>query len=86
MKLTAEIVLEYQEKVNRPSLTIGVFKAIGRELRDKYSLTDKEAIDILNGRNVLEILAKKEKEHGLCEDKDNYEIYEEYELELAEAE
>lgn len=62
MKLNAKVILEYQEKVKRITLTISEFEAIGRELRDKYNLTDREAIDILNDRNVLEILAKKEKE------------------------
>lgn len=62
MKLNAKVILEYQEKVKKPTLTISDFKAIGRELRDKYNLTDREAIDILNDRNVLEILVKKEKE------------------------
>ncbi len=62
MKLNAKVILEYQEKIKNPALTIGDFKAIGRELRDKYNLTDREAIDILNDRNVLEILAKREKE------------------------
>ncbi|HHX32572.1 MAG TPA: hypothetical protein GX712_08280 [Bacteroidales bacterium] len=62
MKLNAKVILEYQEKVKRITLTISEFEAIGRELRDKYNLTDREAIDILNDRNVLEILAKREKE------------------------
>ncbi len=62
MKLNAKVILEYQEKVKRITLTISEFEAIGRELRDKYNLTDREAIDILNDRNVWEILAKKEKE------------------------
>lgn len=62
MKLNAKVILEYQEKVKNITLTISDFKALGRELRDKYNLTDREAIDILNNRNVLEILAKKEKE------------------------
>jgi len=61
MKLNAKVILEYQEKVKRITLMISEFEAIGRELRDKYNLTDREAIDILNDRNVLEILAKKEK-------------------------
>ena len=61
MKLNAKVILEYQEKVKRITLMISEFEAIGRELRDKYNLTDREAIDILNDRNVLEILAKKGK-------------------------
>jgi len=62
MKLNVKVILEYQEKVKRITLTTSEFEAIIRELRDKYNLTDREAIDILNDRNVLEILAKKEKE------------------------
>jgi predicted phosphoribosyltransferase len=62
MKLNAKVILEYQEKVKRITLTTSEFEAISRELRDKYNLTDREVIDILNDRNVLKILAKKEKE------------------------
>lgn len=42
--------------------TIGEFKALGRELRDKFGLTDRQAIDILNGDNaaILEILERGE--------------------------
>ena len=40
--------------------TIGEFKALGRELRDEFSLTDREALDILNGKNEIEILCKYE--------------------------
>lgn len=59
--LTANIVLEYQRKRAEAS-TIGEFKALGRELRDKYGLTDREAIDLLNGNNELGILAMHEEE------------------------
>lgn len=38
------------------------FKALGRELRDKFNLTDREAIAILNGHDseILKILKKQE--------------------------
>jgi|LSQX01.2.fsa_nt_gb hypothetical protein len=67
MKLTAKDVLEYQERVNSLKIskqfTANNYKALGRELRDKYNLTDRQAIDILNGKNdvVLTILAELEK-------------------------
>jgi len=62
MKITVKDVKEYQSK--RDSIkTIGEFKQLGRDLRDKFSLTDKEAIDILNNKGdaILDILAKSEK-------------------------
>lgn len=60
MKLTASLVLEYLKKASNPTLTIDGYKALGRELRDKYNLTTGEALDILNNKNVLEILSKYE--------------------------
>lgn len=58
--LTASVVLEYQERKNQAK-TIREFKAIGRELRDKYNLSsDIDAINLLNNVNVLEILKKYE--------------------------
>ncbi len=59
--MTAKIIREYQDKVDKLK-TIGEFKTLGRELRDKFGLTDREALDLLNGKNELEILAKYEKE------------------------
>lgn len=61
MKLTAKTVKEYQAKKEQIE-TIGEFKALGRELKDKYNLTDREAIDILNSKNdeVIKMLASTE--------------------------
>ncbi len=59
-KLTAKDIVEYQNR-KEDLKTIGEFKELGRELRDKFDLTDREALDILNDRNILEILSKKEK-------------------------
>lgn len=52
-------IREFQER-KKDVKTIGEFKDLGRELRDKFSSTDKEAIDILNGRDdkILQILEK----------------------------
>jgi len=56
-RITVNDVLEFQNK--KDSLkTIGEFKELGREMRDTFNLTDKEAIDLLNRRNVIEILTK----------------------------
>jgi hypothetical protein len=59
-KITASVVLKYQKEAKKVTMTAGEFKRLGRELRDIYGLTDKEAIDILNNNNVLEILRKYE--------------------------
>ena len=59
MKLTAQIIKEYQNR-KRNLKTIGEFKELGRELKNLYGLTDREAIDLLNGKNELDILAKNE--------------------------
>jgi len=62
MKITVKDVKEYQSKRDNIK-TIGEFKQLGRDLRDKFGLTDKEAIDILNNKGdaILDILAKSEK-------------------------
>jgi len=59
--LTAKDVQEYQAKLDTVK-TIGEFKALGRELRDKFNLTDRQAIDILNRNNseVIKILANQD--------------------------
>ena len=56
--MDAKDVQEYREKLKTVK-TIGEFKELGRELRDKFSLTDRQALDILNGGTdeVLEVLA-----------------------------
>jgi hypothetical protein len=59
MKITIKDVREYQAKKDELK-TIGEFKALGRELRDKFGLTDREAIDILqrNHESIYKILEK----------------------------
>lgn len=47
--LTITEVLDWQSRKNKLK-TIGEFKELGRELRDKFNLTDRQAIDILNGK------------------------------------
>jgi|GEM_PF-1439475 len=59
-KITASVVLKYQKEAKKVTMTPGEFKRLGRELCDIYGLTDREAIDILNNNNVLEILRKYE--------------------------
>ncbi len=59
-KITASVILKYQKEAKKVTMTTEEFKRLGRELRDIYGLTDKEAIDILNNNNVLEILRKYE--------------------------
>lgn len=59
-KITASVVLKYQKEAKKITMTVEEFKRLGRELRDIYGLTDREAIDILNNNNVLEILKKYE--------------------------
>ncbi len=63
MSITLADIREYQEK-KKNIKTIGEFKALGRELRDKFSLTDKQAIDVLNGKDkeILKILEAKQEE------------------------
>ena len=61
MKLTASMVIEYQKKA-RNCKKIKDWKALGREIRDRHNLTDREAISILNGwqDDVLKIIANQE--------------------------
>ena len=59
IKMTAKDILEFQKRKDAIK-TIGEFKTLGIELRDKYQLTDREAIDLLNNKNVLEIMARME--------------------------
>ena len=58
--MTAKRILEYQARKDKLK-TIGEFKTIGRELKEEFGLTDREAIDLLNNKNILEILARIEK-------------------------
>ena len=61
MAITIKDIREFQGK-REAIKTIGEFKALGRELRDKFNLTDREAIDILNNdyEAILKILERKE--------------------------
>ena len=61
-KVTAKVIKEYS--VDRNKITIGEFKAKGRELVERFGVTVPEALDILNNRNILEILCKYEDELG----------------------
>lgn len=49
LDLTIREVQEWIDKAEAVK-TIGEWKAVGRELRDKHNLTDREAINIMNGR------------------------------------
>ena len=59
--MTASVILEYQRR-KAECKTIDEYKALGRELRDRYNLTDKEALDILRNERVLEHMANHEEE------------------------
>jgi len=59
--MTASVIREYQRR-KAECKTIGEYKALGRELRDRYNLTDKEALDILRNEKVLEHMANHEDE------------------------
>jgi hypothetical protein len=62
-KLTATIISEYQNRRSKLK-TIGEFKALGRELRDRFGLTDREAIDLMNGNNEIEFMSKQHENGG----------------------
>lgn len=67
-KLTAKVIKEYIVDKNQPVIA-SEFKAKGRELVERFGVTVPEAIDILNNRNILEILCKyehsvEERQHG----------------------
>lgn len=60
-KITIEDIREYQnrlETVKANGFKVKDFKELGRELRDKFNLTDRQAISILNGESdeILKIL------------------------------
>ena len=68
MRITIGAIEKYQVKFSklkaiRGDCTIGEFKTLGRKLRDKYNLTDMEAINILRSdhEKILAILKKYEK-------------------------
>lgn len=45
--ITIGQVVEYQ-KQRKEAKTMGDFKALGRDIRDRHGLTDREAIALLN--------------------------------------
>lgn len=64
-KLTFADIKEYQDKmkiIKKNGFRADEFKALGRDLRDKFGLKDIEAINILNGvaEEILKILANQE--------------------------
>jgi len=58
-RLTATIIKEYQERKEEIK-TIGEYKELGRELRDQFGLSDREAIDLLNNNGVVDIMSRHE--------------------------
>ncbi|MCC5440355.1 hypothetical protein AL714_11595 [Clostridium botulinum] len=59
--ITIEDIKEHQEKmqvIKVNEFKACDFKALGRELRDRFNLTDRQAINILNNKTdeILEIL------------------------------
>ena len=68
MPIKISDIREYQAKVDElkrtNTFTALNYKAIGREIRDKFGITDREAIDILNSKDdaILKILEKQEVE------------------------
>lgn len=65
-RLSAKIIKEYQEK-KKYIITAGEFKRLGLELRNRCGLSDIEAIGILNGKNVIDIMVKYEHENWIEE-------------------
>ena len=57
--LTATIILEYQDKFQNIT-TRAQWQALRRELRENYGVSDIDAINLLNGYDVLGTLAKYE--------------------------
>ncbi|MCY6958837.1 hypothetical protein [Clostridium brassicae] len=60
-KLTIKDIREYQDRINivrANGFKAKDFKKLGREIRDKFNLTDRQAISILNGNSdeILKIL------------------------------
>lgn len=67
MAIKMSDIREYQkrmEEVKANGFRANDFKSLGREVRDKFNLTDREAIAILNSNNeeILKILEKQEDE------------------------
>ncbi|MCD3277470.1 hypothetical protein [Clostridium botulinum] len=60
-KITIENIREYQNRlalVKANGFKVKDFKELGRELRDTFDLTDRQAINILNNKSeeILKIL------------------------------
>jgi len=53
MKITAKDIIEYRKRL-KTIKTIGDFKTLGREIRDRHELTDKESLGVL--QNNLDII------------------------------
>ena len=47
--LTVDELTKWQEKMNKPGLTVGEAKPLAREFRDLYQLADMEALKLLRG-------------------------------------
>ena len=63
MKIKITDIREYQtrmEQVKANGFRACDYKALGKELRDKFNLTDREAINILLGKDgeILKLLEK----------------------------
>ncbi|KEH91643.1 hypothetical protein Z962_p0017 (plasmid) [Clostridium botulinum C/D str. BKT12695] len=56
-KITMKDIREYQNRLEFIE-DVREFKELGRKLRDKFNLTDKQAINILNNKSeeILKIL------------------------------
>ena len=57
MKITANDIIKYKKRL-KTKKTIGEFKELGREIRDKHGLTTMQALGILNNKPdiILEVL------------------------------
>ena len=58
--LTATTILHYQSRFQDITTRVQ-WQTLRRELREKYGVSDIEAINILNGNDILGILAKYER-------------------------
>ena len=58
-RLTATIIKKYQKR-KEGIATIGEFKELGRELKDQFGLSDRDAIDLLNNNNIVDIMSRHE--------------------------
>lgn len=61
--LTAEVAKKYETKswvwrAVYDNQYIGELRRLGQELMDRYGVTELEAVNILNGRNVMDYVAK----------------------------